>query len=1080
MADDPRVHELLDELLDGHATPEAVCSSCPELLPVVRKRWGRIRRVLADVDALFPPADAPRRTSDTDLPPPDVRTPQPPSEAALPRIPGYEVEAVLGRGGMGIVFRARHLRLNRSVALKMALAGDFAEPRERQRFQREAEAAAGLRHPNVVQIYDVGDTDGRPYLTMELVEGGSLAQKLAGTPQPAREAATLLAVLAGAVHAAHACGIIHRDLKPGNVLLTGDGVPKISDFGLARRLEGTPGLTQSGVPLGTPSYMAPEQARSQTQAIRPAVDVYALGAILYEVLTGRPPFRGETAAETVLQVISQDPVPPSRLSTRLPRDLETICLKCLEKEPGRRYVSAAALADDLRRFGEGRPIQARPVGHAERLWRWGRRNPTAAALLATALALIGLALGGGTWFVQQRAERRADAAHLRNEISTDVDQAASLRKGFHFREARELLEQARQRLQPAGPDDLRRQVDQALAVLDLVENLDKARLQSNSPVKGRFEVSWAEPLYTEAFANAGLGQPGDDSAAVAARVRDSAVRADIVAALDDWASTTSDPARRGWLLAVARGTDPDPLRDRLRQPELWRNGPALTKLVQETMLVEKVRVDELSPQLAVTLGRILFQNHEDAVPLLTAAHARHPHDFWLNFQLGWTLCESRRSDEALGYFRAAMALRPDAAPTYRGVGASLGRMGRVDEAIGYFQQALNIAPDYAVAHNDLGSALGGKRRLDEAIDHFREAIRLCPERSAVTHANLGSALQQKGRLDEAIDHFQEAVRLDPQFAWAHNDLGAALYLKGRLDDAINHCQEAIRLDPKGSARAHTTLGAALNAKGRPDDAIGQFQVAIRLDPQLALAHSSLGIVLRDKGRLDDAIDHFREAVRLDAKSAGTHIDLGNALRRKGRLVEAIDHLQEAVRLDPKSPVPHTNLGAALVQKGRLDEAMNHYEQAVRLDAKLVPAHFNLGLVLRDKGRLDEAIGHFQEVVGLDPNLAVARRWLFTCRYDAACAAVRAATGDGARQPRLDEAERVGLRRRALDWLRANIELTTELFKGGNAVDWSLSAWQTDPALAGVRDQDALAKLPNAEREQWQRLWADVATQLAGH
>ena len=238
---------------------------------------------------------------------------------ALPRIPGYEVEAVLGRGGMGVVFRARHLPLNRVVALKMALAGAFAGPHERERFQREAEAVAGLRHPNIVQIHDVGESDGRPYFTMEYVEGGSLAQKLAGTPQPARQAAALLATLAEAVQAAHQGGIVHRDLKPANILLAADGTPKITDFGLARRLDSEAGPTQSGTPLGTPSYMAPEQALGKVREIGPATDVYALGAILYELLTGRPPFKAETAAATIQQVLADDPVPPSRLNSKVPR-----------------------------------------------------------------------------------------------------------------------------------------------------------------------------------------------------------------------------------------------------------------------------------------------------------------------------------------------------------------------------------------------------------------------------------------------------------------------------------------------------------------------------------------------------------------------------------------------------------------------------------------------------------------------------------------------------------------------------------------------------------------------------------------
>ena len=335
---------------------------------------------------------------------------------------------MLGRGGMGVVYRAWDRRLNRPVALKMLLAGAYARPEELERFRREAEAEAGLRHANIVQIYDVGDLDGRPYFTMEFVEGGSLAQKLSGAPLPAGQAAGLLATLAEAVQAAHDRGIVHRDLKPANVLLTADGTPKITDFGLARRLEDTSGLTHSGATLGTPSYMAPEQARGRAQAIGPAADVYALGAILYETLTGRPPFRADTAAETMRQVVEQEPPPPSRWNAKVPRDLEVICLKCLHKEPHRRYPSAAALAEDLRRFERGEPIAARPPGRLERSARWLRRRRVQVAALAVG-TLLGVGLvAGGLWLRSEheagvrreldRARReqalvaRADAIHL--------------------------------------------------------------------------------------------------------------------------------------------------------------------------------------------------------------------------------------------------------------------------------------------------------------------------------------------------------------------------------------------------------------------------------------------------------------------------------------------------------------------------------------------------------------------------------------------------------------------------------------------------------------------------------------------
>jgi WD40 repeat protein len=384
MAGDPDVSALIEELLESGRTPEEICRGCPHLLPEVLKRWRAIRRVDGAFSVLFPdPVTTEGANAVLAVPP----------SADLPQVPGYRVEALLGRGGMGVVYRAWHLRLNRTVALKMLLAGPCARPEELERFLRESQAVASLRHANIVQVYDVGDVDGRPYFTMEFVEGGNLSDQIQGIPQPVRKAAALVASLAEAIHAAHQGGFVHRDLKPANVLLTEDGTPKITDFGLARRLEGDQGLTLSGAPLGTPSYMAPEQARGDKHAIGPGTDVYALGAILYELLTGRPPFRADSASATLQQVVADDPVPPARLNPRVPRDLQTICLKCLHKEPPRRYATAADLVADLTRFLENRPIRARPVGSVERLRRWAQRNRIEAILASTLIvtALVGLA-----------------------------------------------------------------------------------------------------------------------------------------------------------------------------------------------------------------------------------------------------------------------------------------------------------------------------------------------------------------------------------------------------------------------------------------------------------------------------------------------------------------------------------------------------------------------------------------------------------------------------------------------------------------------------------------------------------------
>jgi tetratricopeptide (TPR) repeat protein/tRNA A-37 threonylcarbamoyl transferase component Bud32 len=363
-------------------------------------------------------------------PPQATRSPPLPDD-----LPNYRILSELGRGGMGVVYKARQIRLQRFVALKMILAGEYAGPDASVRFLAEAEVTARLQHPNIVQIHDLGTHAGRPFLALEYVDGPSLGQVIDGTPQDPRLAAKLLHTLALAVAHAHDRGVIHRDLKPANILIADCGLGiadsvvglqsaisnpkstiKIADFGLARHGDG--GMTQSGAVVGTPSYMAPEQAAAKRTAVGPAVDIYALGAILYELLTGRPPFRGTTAWETVEQVQTQEPVPPTRLQPRLPRDLETICLKCLDKNPVARYATAEALADDLDRFLKHEPIRARRIGVLERGLRWCRREPRTAGLLAAALVILLLGIGVTLTLLRQGSQQ--EEAYF-EELLADVE-----------------------------------------------------------------------------------------------------------------------------------------------------------------------------------------------------------------------------------------------------------------------------------------------------------------------------------------------------------------------------------------------------------------------------------------------------------------------------------------------------------------------------------------------------------------------------------------------------------------------------------------------------------------------------------
>ncbi len=349
---------------------------------------------------------------------------------------GYELEALIGRGGMGVVHRARQLGLDRRVALKMIAAGRDASPHLVERFRREVEAAASLNHPAIVPIHDVGVLDGVPFYAMELLEGGSLSDRLAAGLLGIPDASALVERLARAVNHAHAHGIVHRDLKPSNILFDVEGAAKVSDFGLAKRLDADPAEadTRSSLLLGTPSYMAPEQASGRPEAVGPAVNVYALGAILFECLTGRPPFLGHQPLEILELIRSAEPPSPSRFRSGLPADLETICLTCLEKAPARRYASASALADDLGRFARGEPILARPAGPLDRLAKWARRRPAEAAFVALlALSMLGTIAG------LLAHQTRLRAALKREAEATEEARRQRVIAESNYREAREAI-----------------------------------------------------------------------------------------------------------------------------------------------------------------------------------------------------------------------------------------------------------------------------------------------------------------------------------------------------------------------------------------------------------------------------------------------------------------------------------------------------------------------------------------------------------------------------------------------------------------------------------------------------------------
>jgi eukaryotic-like serine/threonine-protein kinase len=883
MPSNPRILDLVQEILVTNRAPEEVCADHPELLWEVHERLKRAQLLEAELAELFPVSiDAPVGSGKPCYLLGDV----------LPEIPGYELEKIISHGGVGVVFKARHRKLNRLVALKMLLSGAFASRQESARFIREAEAVAGLQHPHIVQVHDVGEFERRPYFTMEFVEGGTLAQQLAGTPQPAAYSAQLVATLATAVAFAHGHGIVHRDLKPANILLAADGTPKIADFGLARRVDRDQGITLSGVRLGTPSYMAPEQASGKSHAAGPSVDVYALGAILYEMLTGRPPFRAATSSETERQVIAEEPARPSRLNSSVPRDLENICLKCLSKDPRRRYTRAEDLSDDLQRFLDGKPVLARPIGWPEQIWKWVRRRPTQAILLAAiTIGVVSLATATVWWSTERAATIRA--------IDGDLAVVAQKESLEDWVAARTALDRAKVRIGNLVLKTELARIGQAERELDLAAALGDIRL-NRAIVVG----AWLDPQadkaradrdYAATFQAAGFGEPLADAESTAGHIRNSAVARVLIAALDDWANCTTDEQRRAWLLDVATRADSDAnawIRN-VREPTTWLNRAELAELAQSAP------VDMQPIQLMTMLAERLQQAGGDTVPFLTRVQASHSGDFWANSALGAALLEKNDSAAAERYFQAALAVRPRAAVAHNNMGMALarsGKSGQISAAIPYLLEAIHLNPQFGHAHSNLGNCYKLTGKYEQAVAEYLEALRIDPT-SPVVHSNLGTALEEMGRLADAIHEYEMALRLNPKYVVALCNLGSILRKSARFDEAVGYLRRAVAIGPD-FADAHHKLGAALMAARQFDEGLRELREALRLQPDSAQYHSDVGAALVELGQTDEGLKHYRRALSLHPDALMAINNLRQALIQHGRMDQVRTFWQRAIDAAP--------------------------------------------------------------------------------------------------------------------------------------------------------------------------------------
>jgi tetratricopeptide (TPR) repeat protein len=845
--------------------------------------------------------------------------------ADWPSIPGLELVGALGSGGMGVVYKARQATLDRDVAVKFLRDAHLADPERHERFLQEARAVARLRHPHLVQVYEFGEVPAaggaasQPYLVLEYVPGGSLAGLLRGSPQPPQEAARLIETLADAIHYAHQQGVVHRDLKPANVLLQGaeaqgegqaegargprrlsaDLCAKVTDFGLAKLLAGSD-LTHSGHVLGTPSYMAPEQAAGKSGPVTAAVDGYGLGAILYEVLTGRPPFAAATADATLIQVRQDEPVPPRRLQPTVPRDLETICLKCLRKEPGRRYATAQDLADDLRRFRAGEPIRARPVGAGERVVVWCRRKPGVAGLLA-ALVLVFLAGGAGVLWQWQRAA--ASAAEADRQAAAFKEERDVAERRLHLlrervdgltRRGRDLLGQPGQyaagkalldealilydKLLPEDPRDRRLRLEtvgtygQVGGICQELGQWDQALEaygQAATMLSGMLEEEPANRRYLQLLANNRRYQGNV--------LRDVGRVEEARKAYDQAARIHGQLYREGPTDVGAAVDLANTLLNKSYVLSPWEQAEELEDICVRAVGLDRAALEArpgepwIQQELAMCLeGQVAFLlaagRHAQALPGARELVAIRQQLFDSGQRKG--VDDQRylaRSYANLGRVLAEAGAAREAEQAYRKAVFLLGPFEKYSPSLPYHRAALaDTLVSLADLLNDPGRRSEAEETLRRVIHHYETLKADFPKNSHFrrhlvrSYLKLVSLLWALGRQSEAAEPYRKALEVGPEGPDVNNERAwfLATSAESRLRDAalaVRLAQKAVAARPQ-SAGYRNTLGVAHYRNGDDRAAVAELEKAMSLRAGgngfdwffLAMAHWRLGD--RDQAR----------------------------------------------------------------------------------------------------------------------------------------------------------------------------------------------------------------------------------------
>ncbi len=1016
----------------------------------------------------------------SDKPMPELLAPRPrlgPAPAAvanLPTVAGYEILSVLGRGGMGVVYKARQVGLNRLVALKMILAGAHAGSEDLARFRTEAESVASLQHPNIVQIYEVGEQDGLPFFSLEFVEGGSLAGKLNGIPQPAAQAAQLVETLARAMQVAHQHDIIHRDLKPHNILLTADGHPKIADFGLAKRQNTGASQTQSGALMGTPSYMAPEQARGRTREVGPPADIYALGAILYDLLTGRPPFQADSAMDMLELVATQEPIPPRRRQPNVPRDLDTICLKCLQKEASKRYPSALALADDLRRFLQDEPIIARPVSAWERGVKWARRRPAVAGLVAVCAVALASLVVGTVWHTRTLHERVA-AAEERLAEQLQEQRVAKLRA-----EAHELL-LAGQRDYAANNWDTalvelskaQTKIKDELALAELRANIDhwlqqtrqqvdrqRARRQAVETVQ-EFDRQWREALFQlkrhEAVSllvgrDFTLPAPADpkEAARKALAVVGVALEAGTVPSFQAYEEQERDEITQNCyelLLLLA---------DEVAKPQPERAPAEGTGQVQGALRILEL-ASRLHPRThAYYLRQARYLEQLGDAPAAQQARAQAPEPALSDaFLLGYdALFERRDLQKASAYFEQVLEQRRDhfwarfflaassASPSTARAGLTIcihqhdqfpwsyllrgfvnARLRDYPAAEKDFERALALAsnaPARYVMYVNRSSLWISQQQWDRALADLNQAIELQP-REYLAYLNRALAYREQEEWDQAREALDKAIALKPDLALLYHER-AHLHLR-RQDRAaaLQDFTRAIQLEePAGSAswlllQDHLERARIFLRDKKYQEALAAAEAARQRQANYADASYVRALALSGLKRYDEAVVEFDRYLNQKGKPQAEFYQARGFARWKAKsdFTGLTDDYTRALTLEPTSE-RYAQRGWMYWLHGVPRLALSDFEKALELDRANGDAYSGRGNAHIRLGNPRAALSDAEEALARGP--ANARLYCNVARIFAQVAAKLEA--DARRQNRLVPSRVLDFEERALRLLRA--------------------------------------------------------------